>query len=237
MTRPLTCIVIDDEPLALELLADYVARTPFLTLAGKYPNAVQALAATAGSKPDLAFVDIQMPEMDGLEFSRLADRHTKIVFTTAFDQYAIDGYKVNAVGYLLKPVSYADFLAAATKARDLCDEAAQPAAPSGGSIFVKSDYKLQRIDLDDITYIEGHKDYVRIHLASQTRPVTSLMSLKTMEDTLPPSRFMRVHRSFIVNKDSIRTVERGRIIYSKEAVPVGDNYKQAFQDFIDSCKA
>lgn len=237
MTRPLTCIVIDDEPLALELLADYVARTPFLTLAGKYPNAVQALAATAGSKPDLAFVDIQMPEMDGLEFSRLADRHTKIVFTTAFDQYAIDGYKVNAVGYLLKPVSYADFLAAATKARDLCDEAAQPAAPSGSSIFVKSDYKLQRIDLDDITYIEGLKDYVRIHLASQTRPVTSLMSLKSMEDTLPPSRFMRVHRSFIVNKDSIRTVERGRIIYGKEAVPVGDNYKQAFQDFIDSCKA
>lgn len=237
----LDCIIVDDEPLALELMESYVRRTPFLNLVGKYSSAVQAMGDIVGKNIDLMFLDIQMPELNGLEFSKTVDRHTKIIFTTAFGQYAIDGYKVNALDYLLKPVSYVDFLRAANKAAE-CFEVyktgesgvQQPVSQSDRDyIFVKSDYKLVRVDLKSILYVEGLKDYVKIYIEGQPKPVISLMTMKTMEEMLPADRFLRVHRSFIVNKEQIKVVDRGRIVFGKEYIPVGDNYKQAFLAFID----
>lgn len=241
MIMTLDCIIVDDEPLALELMESYVKRTPFLNLVGKYSSAVQAMGDIAGKNIDVMFLDIQMPELNGLEFSKTVDRHTKIIFTTAFGQYAIDGYKVNALDYLLKPVSYVDFLRAANKAAEWFEvyktgesSIQHPVSQSDRDyIFVKSDYKLVRVDLKSILYVEGLKDYVKIYIEGQPKPVISLMTMKAMEEMLPAEKFMRVHRSFIVNKEQIKVVDRGRIVFGKEYIPVGDNYKQVFQLFLD----
>lgn len=227
----LNCAIVDDEPLALGLLESYVDKTPFLELAGKYSSAVQAMKELPGKHVDLLFLDIQMPELNGLEFSRMVNSSTRIVFTTAFGQYAIDGYKVNALDYLLKPISYADFLQAANKAVQWFELLQQPEEEIQ-SIFVKSDYKLVQIELNKILYIEGLKDYIKIHEEDSPKPILSLMSMKAMEELLPSSRFMRIHRSYIVQKDKIRIVDRGRIVFGKNYIPVSDSYKQVFQDFL-----
>lgn len=228
----LKCAIVDDEPLALNLLESYVQKTPFLQLAGKYSSAVQAMKDLPEMQVDLIFLDIQMPELSGLEFSRMIAPHTRIVFTTAFDQYAIDGYKVNALDYLLKPISYTDFLQAANKAAQWFELLKQPQEELE-SIFVKSDYKLIQVELKNILYIEGLKDYIKIYEENAPKPILSLMSMKSMEELLPSSRFMRVHRSYIVQKDKIRIIDRGRIVFGKNYIPVSDSYKQAFQDFLD----
>lgn len=228
----LNCAIVDDEPLALGLLESYVDKTPFLELTGKYSSAVQAMKELPGKHVDLLFLDIQMPELNGLEFSRMVDSSTRIVFTTAFGQYAIDGYKVNALDYLLKPISYVDFLQAANKALQWFELLQQPKEEIQ-SIFVKSDYKLVQIELNKILYIEGLKDYIKIYEEDSPKPILSLMSMKAMEDLLPSSRFMRVHRSYIVQKDKIRIIDRGRIVFGKNYIPVSDSYKQSFQDFLD----
>ena len=228
----LNCAIVDDEPLALDLLESYVAKTPFLVLEGKYSSAVQAMTELPGKHVDLLFLDIQMPEFSGLEFSKKVDPHTRIVFTTAFEQYAIEGYKVNALDYLLKPVSYVDFLQAAKKAVQWFELLQQPKEEIE-SIFVKSEYKLVQIELKKILYVEGLKDYIKIYEEGNPKPVLSLMSMKSMEELLPASRFMRVHRSFIVQKDKIRVVDRGRIVFGKTYIPISDSYKQAFQEFLD----
>ena len=201
----LNCAIVDDEPLALDLLESYVKKTPFLTLAGKYSSAVQAMKELPGKQIDLLFLDIQMPELNGLEFSKMVNSHTRIVFTTAFGQYAIDGYKVNALDYLLKPISYVDFLQAANKAVQWFELLQQPKEEID-SIFVKSEYKLVQIELKNILYVEGLKDYIKIYEEGNPKPILSLMSMKAMEEMLPASRFMRVHRSYIVQKDKIRCV-------------------------------
>ncbi|MDR0891311.1 MAG: LytTR family DNA-binding domain-containing protein [Mediterranea sp.] len=228
----LRCAIIDDEPLALNLLESYVSKTAFLQLAGKYLSAVQAMEELQHHPVDLLFLDIQMPELNGLEFSKLVDPHTRIVFTTAFGQYAIDGYRVNALDYLLKPISYVDFLEAANKALQWF-QLTQQKSGDRESIFVKSDYKLVQVELKKITYIEGLKDYVKIYLEDNPKPILSLMSMKAMEALLPANHFMRVHRSYIVQKDKIRVVDRGRIIFGKNYIPISDSYKQAFQEFLD----
>lgn len=228
----LTCAIVDDEPLALGLLESYVCKTPFLQLAGTYSSAVQAMNELPGKHIDLLFLDIQMPELNGLEFSRMVPSGTRIVFTTAFNQYAIDGYKVNALDYLLKPISYADFLQAAHKAVQWFELLQQPKEEIQ-SIFVKSDYKLVQIELNKILYIEGLKDYIKIYEENNPKPILSLMSMKAMEELLPPSGFIRVHRSFIVRKDKIRTIDRGRIVFGKAYIPISDSYKQAFQVFLE----
>lgn len=228
----LKCAIVDDEPLALGLLESYVEKTPFLELTGKYSSAVQAMKELPEKPTDLLFLDIQMPELNGLEFSKMVDSHTRIIFTTAFEQYAIDGYKVNALDYLLKPISYNDFLQAANKAVQWFELLKQPQEEIT-SIFVKSDYKLIQIELDNILYIEGLKDYVKIYEEGTNRPVLSLMSMKSMEELLPASRFMRVHRSYIVQKSKIRVIDRGRIIFGKTSIPVSDSYKTAFQEYLD----
>lgn len=228
----LKCAIVDDEPLALGLLESYVAKTPFLELAGKYSSAVQAMKELPEKQVDLLFLDIQMPELNGLEFSRMVDSRTRIVFTTAFEQYALDGYKVNALDYLLKPISYTDFLQAANKAVQWFELLNQP-HDEITSIFVKSDYKLVQIELDNILYVEGLKDYVKIYEEGSQRPILSLMSMKAMEELLPSSRFMRVHRSYIVQKSKIRIIDRGRIIFGKTSIPVSESYKSAFQEYLD----
>lgn len=227
----LSCAIVDDEPLALGLLESYVNKTPFLQLTGKYSSAVQAMKELAGKEIDLLFLDIQMPELNGLEFSKMVPPRTRIVFTTAFGQYALDGYRVNALDYLLKPISYIDFLKAANKALQWFELVQKPEEIE--NIFVKSDYKLVQIELKKILYIEGLKDYIKIYTEDSPKPILSLMSMKAMEELLPVSRFIRVHRSFIVQKDKIRIIDRGRIVFDKAYIPISDSYKQAFQTFLD----
>jgi DNA-binding LytR/AlgR family response regulator len=235
------CAIVDDEPLAVELLASYVKKIPFLELCGKYTNATDALHGIGETPVDLLFLDIQMPELNGLELSRMVPETTRIVFTTAFNQYAIDGFRVNALDYLLKPISYAEFMEACNKALQwfqlVQQNEQQPTAKAEEeptSIFVKSEYKLLQINLDDIRYIEGLKDYVKIYTEQSPHPILSLMNMKAIEQMLPVTRFIRVHRSFIVQKSKIREIERNRIVFGDVYIPIGDSYKQAFQDFINS---
>lgn len=245
----LTCAIIDDEPLAVSLLESYVLKTPFLELHGKYNSAVNALPELSIKPVDLLFLDIQMPELSGMEFSRMLGTGIRIIFTTAFEQYAVDSYKVNALDYLLKPISYPDFLKSANKALqwyELLQSNEQAAtkpdsehiqttssAPSSiESIFVKTEYKLVQIELRKILYIEGLKDYIKIYVEDEPRPVLSLMSMKSMEEMLPADHFIRVHRSFIVQPEKIKIIERNRIVFGKEYIPISDNYKQKFMEFL-----
>lgn len=231
----LNCIIVDDEPLALDLLETYVRRTPFLRLAARCDNAVEALAALDKEPVDLAFLDIQMPELNGLELSRLITHRTKIVFTTAFEQYALEGFRVDAVDYLLKPFNYAEFLRAATKAQHLVElernQSADACPPD--SIFVKSDYKLVQIELRHILYIEGLKDYVRIQTDTPQGGILTLMNMKNIEERLPADTFLRVHRSYIVNINQIKTIERNRIVFGKVYIPVSDSYKDRFAEMLE----
>lgn len=235
------CAIVDDEPLAVELLASYVKKTPFLKLCGKYSNATDALHGISEQPVELLFLDIQMPELNGLELSKMIPENIRIVFTTAFNQYAVDGFRANALDYLLKPISYADFMEACNKAMQwfqlVQQSEQQPAAKTEDeptSIFVKSEYKLLQINLDDIRYIEGLKDYVKIYTEQSPHPILSLMNMKAVEQMLPASRFIRVHRSFIVQKSKIREIERNRIVFGDVYIPIGDSYKQAFQNFINA---
>lgn len=243
----LTCAIIDDEPLAISLLESYVNKTPFLSLAGKYNSAVNALPILSKEPVDLLFLDIQMPELNGMEFSRILEGDTRIIFTTAFSQYALDSYKVNALDYLLKPISYPDFLKSANKALQwyelLREGQSHPETTASGtdssrtghtieSIFIKTEYKLMQIELRKILYIEGLKDYVKIYVEDEPRPILSLMSMKSLEDMLPTDRFIRVHRSFIVQPEKIKVIERNRIVFGKEYIPISDNYKQKFMEFL-----
>lgn len=233
----LRCAIVDDEPLALGLLQTYVEKTPFLKLTGKYSNAIQAMKEMPGEEVDLLFLDIQMPELNGLEFSKMLPPRTRVVFTTAFGQYALDGYRVNALDYLLKPISYVDFLEAANKALQWF-EMTQSTGTTGSkkeieSIFVKSEYKLIQIELSKILYIEGLKDYVKIYIEDVPRPILSLMNMKAMEQLLPATRFIRVHRSYIVQKNKIRIIDHGRIVFGKTYIPISDSYKENFQKFLE----
>lgn len=227
-------IVVDDEPLARELMGGYVRQTPFLSLEGLYASAVEALDRLVRDPVDLLFLDIQMPQLDGLELSRMVDTRTRVVFTTAFEQYALEGFRVDALDYLLKPISYAEFLRAAGKAQRWFESVA-PTSPEqelqARTIFVKTDYKMLQLRLEDILYIEGVKDYVRIFTADGG-DVKTQMSMKSLEETLPADRFIRVHRSFIVNLSKIRIIERNRIVFGKVYIPVSDSYKDRFMEAI-----
>lgn len=236
----LSCCVIDDEPLAVDLLESYVNKTPFLRLEGKYSSGITALGALSKTPVDLIFLDIQMPELNGMEFSRIIGKETRIIFTTAFEQYALVSYKVNALDYLLKPVSYTDFLQAADKALQWYKLTRKPdvgegLAGSGAyeSIFIKTEYKLVQIELKKIVYVEGLKDYIKIYTEDHPHPVLSLMSMKAMEELLPGNRFVRVHRSFIVQPEKIRVIERNRIVFGKEYIPISDSYKPKFMEFLN----
>jgi DNA-binding LytR/AlgR family response regulator len=229
----LNCVVADDEPLALELITGYIERMPFLNLLKSCSNAYEVMDVAKNTQIDLAFLDIQMPSLNGLELARAIDPKTLLVFTTAFDNYAIEGYKVNAIGYLLKPFNFEEFYDAATKAQNVFETRnSQQSNTSDPFIFVKTEYRIQRIEFCNILYIEGLKDYVKIYLQNQLKPVVSLMSMKSINEHLPQSQFMRVHRSFIVNLSKIQTIERSRILFGDVYVPVSDNYKEQFWEFV-----
>lgn len=222
----LTCAIIDDEPLAAGLLESYAKKTPYLNLTGTYNSAVTAMRDLREHPVQLLLLDIQMPELSGIEFAKILPRDTKVIFTTAFPQYAVEGFKVNALDYLLKPVSYQDFLQATDKALDWFSVVQkQQTYERDRYLFVKSDYKLQRIALDSILFIEGLKDYVRFYLTSGER-VMSLMSMKRLEDYLPRPEFMRTHRSYIVHMPKVSSVDRLRLVVGPELyIPISDNYK------------
>ena len=231
------CIAIDDEPLALRQIADYIARTPFLELSGKFESAIKAQAHLEHNMVDLMFVDINMPDLNGIDFVKSLENPPKIVFITAYSEYALDGFRVNAIDYLLKPISYSDFLKSANKSRNLID-AVQPREEkeSGETeyLFVKSDYKMVRISLKDIVYIEGMREYVRIHI-SNTKSIMPLISLRAIEEKLPSDKFMRVHRSYIVNLEKIISFDHSRIAFeNKVLVPVSEQYKEIFLAFLNS---
>ncbi len=228
------CLLVDDEPLALDLLEGYVTKTPSMELAGRCSSAFQAMEMLDKTEVDLIFLDIQMPGLSGLEYSRNLKDGPKVIFTTAFEQYALEGFKVDALDYLLKPISYPEFLNTVNKAKRWFAQFEKAAIPeTRTSIFVKADYKLVQIDFNNILYIEGLKDYVKFCLEDNEKPILSLMSMKSLEENLPESKFMRVHRSFIVNLDKIKTIERNRIVFGKEYIPISENYKEKFQKFIN----
>jgi two component transcriptional regulator, lytTR family len=232
---PITCIIVDDEPMALQLLESYVLRTPYLQLEGKFSNGIEVLQFLHEKKQiDIIFMDIQMPEIDGLELSKKIPIQTKIIFTTAFDQYAIEGYKVNATGYLLKPFNYIEFLEATEKAKQLLLPTKNKEVEIPDYIFVKSEYKQIKIFLNDIIYIESMKDYVKIFLTSQSSPIVTLLSLKKLNEELPKENFMRVHRSFIVSLEKIEIVEKNQIVFGKQRITVAEPYRELFENFINA---
>lgn len=231
----LSCAIIDDEPLAADLLASYARKTPELNLIGTYESALTAMKVLRENPVDLLFLDIQMPELSGLEFAKILPKDTKIVFTTAFDRYAIEGYKVNAVDYLLKPVSYENFINAVNKAVEIVStENRQRIMAQDRFLYIKSEYKLVQIKLDDILYVEGVKDYIKIYLTGGRKPVMSLMNMKKIDDYMPRPQFMRVHRSYIVNMQQVNMIDRGRMVIGDAIIPVSESYKDIVQEYIDN---
>ena len=237
----LTCWIIDDEPLAIALLESYVAKTSFLKLTGSYSSAIPAMQDATTQSVDIIFLDIQMPEISGMEFARFIDANTRIIFTTAFSEYALEGYKVDALDYLLKPITYTNFLVAAKKAlkwfemkRSATDKVlTSNPGQEEEQMFVKADHKLIRILFKDILYIEGWKDYVKIHLKDKPHPILSLMSMKGLEETLPPTKFIRIHRSFIIQKNKIDSISKNKVIIADKELPIGESYKEEFNKIID----
>ncbi len=254
----LKCLVIDDEPLAVELITAYVNKTPFLEFVGSFNSATEALEFLRENSVDLIFCDIQMPDLNGIEFSRMITKDIKVIFTTAFNQYAIEGFRVNAVDYLLKPIRYSDFLTAANKCFELVslirnsaktlgiesenepirleiigdstpsDQVNSSNAQISDSIFVKSDYQLRRINIAEILYVEGLKDYVKIFIENDSMPIISNLSLKSLEERLPFEKFMRIHRSYIVQLSKIKVIERNRIIFGSTYIPIAESCKEEF---------
>jgi len=233
----LNCVIVDDEPLALDLLESYVRKTSFLNLVGRYSSAIQAMRELPTQSVDLMFLDIQMPDLSGVEFSKMLSTEIRVIFTTAFSEYAADSYRVNALDYLLKPISYPVFLEASNKALQWFEITRKqrekaPANDESDIIFLKSERRLVQIDLGKLLYVEALKDYMKFVCEGDEMPVFSLMSLKSLEATLPASRFMRVHRSFIVQKSKVKVIENNRIIFGKVRIPIGDAYKAVFHEFL-----
>lgn len=231
----LKCLIVDDEPLALDLLESYVVKTPYLELLGRCNSAFEAMQRLEEQHVDLLFLDIQMPGFSGLQLSRTLQKGQRVIFTTAFEAYALEGFKADALDYLLKPFNYEEFLQAANKARDwfmMKTKAEASKEEQAESIFVKSDYKLVRIRFEEILYIEGLKDYAKFYLENRERPVMTIRSLASLEEQLPANAFMRVHRSFIVHLPKITTIERNRIVFGKVYIPVSEKYQDRFKEFV-----
>lgn len=230
------CLAIDDEPLALQQISAYIDRTPFLEKMALCQSAYEAIEFTDQQPVDLMFVDINMPDLNGLDFVKSLKNKPFIIFTTAYSEYALEGFKVDAVDYILKPISYDEFLRAVNKVRDRMTATAaatsETVTMNKESLFVKSEYKLIRIQLADIKYIESANEYIQIHLETE-KPITTLVRLKTIEGELPKEKFMRVHRSFIVNLEKVKVIDRNRIVFDKVYIPIGEQYKDEFQKFVD----
>jgi DNA-binding LytR/AlgR family response regulator len=233
----ISCIAIDDEPLAVKKISAYIQKTPFLELVAECRSAFEAMSILEHHKIRLIFIDINMPDLNGLEFVKSLTDKPYIVFTTAYSEYAVEGFKVDAADYLLKPITYSIFFKAANKVKNLIEMTAgnqkESIRANADHLFVKSDYKLIRIELDDIRYIESQHEYIKIHLTT-SKPVMTHLSIKAIEEQLPSDQFMRVHRSFIVHLKKVTVIERNRIVFDgKVYIPVSEQYKGKFQEYID----
>ncbi len=236
-------LAIDDEPLALQQLVSYIQKVSFLQLAGQCQSALEAKEFLNREPVDAVFCDINMPDLNGMDFVKSLAAPPLIVFTTAYSEYAVEGFKVNAVDYLLKPFGLDDFRRAANRLKERQEtspvavpvaEMPQSNAEEDDTIFIKTDYKVVKIAISDIRYIEGMSEYLKIHLEGQPKPLVTLLSMKKMEEYLPPS-FMRIHRSYIVNLKKIQEVNKNRVIMDADTyLPIGDNYKEAFNDYLNT---
>lgn len=233
------CVVIDDEPLALEILTDYIEKIPSLSLAKATTSAFEALALVQQNKVDLVFLDVQMPELTGIQFLKILNGKCHIILTTAYPQYALESYDLDVTDYLLKPIAFDRFYKAvqkvqtnqpATENAAPAMSAANPAGPVG-FIFVKTEHKIQKVSLDDVLYIEGLKDYISIF--TPVERIITLQNMKKMEESLPAPRFLRVHKSYIIALDKIESIERSRIQIKDKIIPVGDTYRDAFFKVIE----
>lgn len=233
--KNITCIIIDDEPLAIKLLENFVERTPVLTFIASYTDSVKALAALKSNPVDLVFLDIQMPDMDGMELSRMVPADTRVIFTTAFKDYAFDSYEVNALDFLLKPIRYNKFVAAVDKAKQWFAMAADTnkSVAELNSIFIRVDGELRRISIDAIEYVSGMSDYVMFYLSGEKKPLITHLTMKSVEDLLPKNDFMRVHRSYIIALNKIRSIDRNNCIYiGSEVIHVTDAYLETFKGYL-----
>jgi two-component system LytT family response regulator len=236
------CLIVDDEPLALHILEDYISKVPFMQLVKSTTNPIEALTLVQEGNIDLVFLDVQMPELTGIQFLRIANGKTKVILTTAYPQYALEGYELDVVDYLLKPIAFDRFFKAAQKAQGIIQPSKQAPIPEvqiqqqqhdfmSDFIFVKSDHKIQKVYLHQILFIEGLKDYISIFTTAER--IITLQNMKKMEDTLPEKHFVRVHKSYIVALNKIDSIERSRIRIGDKIIPVGDTYRDEFFKIID----
>ena len=234
----ISCMIVDDEPLAVKLLESFVTKTPELELLGSFTDSVEAINAIKEQQPDLLFLDIQMPDLNGMELAHMIPSETRVIFTTAFKEYAFESYEVKALDFLLKPIRYNKFMVAVEKAKEWFS--AQGAAtnanvPSAKSVFLKVDGEYQQIAFSQILYVCGMKDYVMFYLEDVRKPLITHLTMKSVEDMLPPQQFMRVNRSYIVALEKIRKVDRNDCIYiGDEIIHVTDAFKESFNQFLQS---
>lgn len=232
----MTCIIVDDEPLAVKLMESFVAKTPDLELLGSFTDSVEAINAIKEQKPNLLFLDIQMPDLNGMELAHMIPTETRVIFTTAFKEYAFESYEVSALDFLLKPIRYNKFIAAVEKAKEWftrSEDSGVRSEKSPQSLFLRVDGELRNITIENIIYVNGMKDYVMFYLEGETKPLITHLTMKAVEEMLPPEKFLRVHRSYIVAVDKIRKVDRNDCIYiGNEIIHVPDGYQEAFHNFL-----
>ncbi len=232
------CLAIDDEPLALKQLVSYIMQTPFLELVAACQSAVEAKEILHNEQIDALFVDINMPDLNGLDFVKSLSTPLLVVFTTAYSEFALEGYKVNAIDYLLKPFGLDDFIRAAQKVKkqyELMNAVSVSVVDMDDAIFFKTEYKIVRVDIKQIMYVESMSEYLKIHLVDEPKPIIVLLSMEKIEERLPMNSFMRVHRSYIINLKMIKEVNKSRIIMNSDTyIPIGDNYRDAFNNYLNT---
>ena len=235
--RPLACMIVDDEPLAVRLLESYVEKTPDLQLLASFTDSITAINVVKEQKPDLLFLDIQMPNIDGMELAHSLPAETRVIFTTAFKEYAFDSYEVNALDFLLKPIRYNKFLGSIEKARKMFDTQQTAVQPKQhpNTVFIRVDGEWRNISIDQITYVNGMKDYVLFYLDGEKKPLISHLTMKAVEEMLPSDKFLRIHRSYIVAVDKIKKVDRNDCVYiGDEIIHIPDGYLQIFRTFLET---
>lgn len=227
------CLAIDDEPLALQQIAAYINKVPFLELAAQCQSALEARQFLSDERVDAIFCDINMPDLNGMDFVKSLTAPPLVVFTTAYSEYAIEGFKVNAVDYLLKPFGMQEFMRAANRLQERLSIPASAPAETDDTLFLKTDYRIVKVNIPDIRYVEAMSEYLKVWIEGETKPIITLLSMKKMEERLPDN-FMRIHRSYIINLDKIQEVNKNRVIMDADTyLPIGDLYKEAFQAYLN----
>jgi DNA-binding LytR/AlgR family response regulator len=227
------CLAIDDEPLALQQIAAYINKVPFLELAAQCHSALEARQFLSDDRVDAIFCDINMPDLNGMDFVKSLTAPPLVVFTTAYSEYAIEGFKVNAVDYLLKPFGMQEFMRAANRLQERLSIPASAPAETDDTLFLKTDYRIVKVNIPDIRYVEAMSEYLKVWIEGEAKPIITLLSMKKMEERLPDN-FMRIHRSYIINLDKIQEVNKNRVIMDADTyLPIGDLYKEAFQAYLD----